>query len=171
MSCNRCGKCCEEFTLPYSPDEVWREVARHLGSWLKSEENLFFLQGAVPVRRLHAGPPGYKGLVPSLRPVEWWLYRCLHFRRDDDGKGVCTIYDHRTYVCLNYAAAYLGGDLYHPREQQFPLHQSCAFYRPVQSRLFYPQQVTQGYLEFVERKPPYREPEFLKEARKLMAVA
>jgi Fe-S-cluster containining protein len=82
IACNRCGLCCEDIPSPRAPDEV----AALLRSGRLDPDRREFLSGLIPVEPLASG----------------WRYRCRHFRRVEDGTGVCTIHDRRPEVCRRF---------------------------------------------------------------------
>ena len=83
ITCNRCGMCCEEIRLPYSPEELAGLAA---GTSVSAEQRRF----AAGLQ--HTGGSASQG----------WMYSCRHFQRDAAGLGVCDIYDERPPVCRNF---------------------------------------------------------------------
>ena len=117
IECNRCGECCERFYLS-TAGEGWL--------WWNYTGPLGFLElwcyrlahGAdtgVAAQEFHApqipNDPSpmlsalmwYGQLTPERDDaedgVERWRYSCGHFTRDDDGNGVCGIYETRPLTC------------------------------------------------------------------------
>jgi len=82
IECNRCGVCCEDIPAPFSPDELAALLA---GGTLEADRQRF-----------------YSGLEPVETLVKGWRYRCVHFARDPDGHGCCTIHEQRPQVCRGY---------------------------------------------------------------------
>ena len=82
IACNRCGACCEDIPYAHGPDEI----AAVLQSGTLDADRQQFLSGLIPIESLERG----------------WRYRCRHFRRDDDGLGVCTIHDRRPDICRKF---------------------------------------------------------------------
>jgi Fe-S-cluster containining protein len=82
IECNRCGACCYDIPAPFTPDELAALLA---GGTLAADRQRF-----------------YAGLEPVEPLVKGWRYRCVHFRREPDGLGTCTIHDQRPQICRGY---------------------------------------------------------------------
>lgn len=82
ISCNRCGRCCDDIPAPFAPDEL---AALAAGASLDADKRTF-LSGLTPVEPIAGG----------------WRYCCRHFRRDADGLGVCGIFETRPEVCRRF---------------------------------------------------------------------
>lgn len=101
IECNRCGQCCEGFTLSAADGRHW-----NLGGPLGMIEYREYWQarGETYDSATAYDPDPVKSMlwVGSLEP--WkddegrWRYRCPHFYRDE-GLGVCGIYEDRPRVC------------------------------------------------------------------------
>ena len=86
--CKRCGKCCQRFFLPFTPEHLWAAYDRWMessGGW--QPENVHLI---APMVRLvgRAGNGGY--------------YRCVHYDTTRTGKGKCGIHSHRPKMCKGY---------------------------------------------------------------------
>lgn len=112
---DRCtGHCCQMFTIPYSPDELWSTYRR----WLTGGEPIT-MNGNDPqpiAQDIHLIAPmvvhqGYLevALMPSINPGDDQLlgkdlgrahyYSCKHF---DAKQKICTIYEQRPAMCRAY---------------------------------------------------------------------
>lgn len=119
---DRCtGHCCEEFTLPFGPDELWASYSRWLRHLHQNDQDL--LKGSTlpdkPMSPLYTdihlvapmvtylgyGPVRYKMVDPG--PVgkirKFHRYTCKHF---DSKKRVCSIYEFRPQVCRTHGVNY-----------------------------------------------------------------
>lgn len=85
IGCNRCGQCCEGFTLP-SPVELASRNA------LNDPKMSLWLGELEPI----------DSPFDEHRGFGHRLYRCPRFKREADGRGVCTIYDRRPYTCEGF---------------------------------------------------------------------
>jgi Fe-S-cluster containining protein len=82
ITCNRCGVCCEDIKSRDSP----AQVAARAADPATDADRRRFLAGLELV-----GPVGTA-----------WRYRCRHFYRDPDGRGVCGIHETRPSVCRDF---------------------------------------------------------------------
>lgn len=82
ITCNRCGRCCDDIPSPHSPDEL---AALLQDPSLDSDRRVFLT-----------------GLVPAEPVAGGWQYRCRHFHRDADGLGMCDVYEARPAVCSGF---------------------------------------------------------------------
>jgi Fe-S-cluster containining protein len=82
ITCNRCGMCCEDIPLPYSPTELAALVAD---------------PATDPDSRAF-----YGGLQAAGPEPLGWRYTCRHFSRDAAGLGVCAIRETRPDICRNF---------------------------------------------------------------------
>lgn len=107
IECNRCGNCCEQFSLPFSPLEFI--TSGGLNSWTKNAE-LRRAQKEDSGRRDHETSAlswlaELEPLPDELQRFEaqgHTLYSCPRFARDADGRGVCTIHARRPQVCVGF---------------------------------------------------------------------
>ncbi len=86
--CKRCGKCCQNFFLPFTPEQLWASYENWLGS--KGGWQLEKVYLVAPMVRLvrRAGNGG--------------RYRCVHYEATRTGKGKCGIHKHRPPMCKEY---------------------------------------------------------------------
>lgn len=82
ISCNRCGRCCEDIPAPESPEDM----AAIAGDPAVDDDVRAFAAGLVPVRPVAGG----------------WSYRCRHFGPGLDGAATCQIYDRRPSICRRF---------------------------------------------------------------------
>ena len=80
ITCNLCGDCCERVYSLFPP-EAMRERAA----------------AASPDDRRF-----YEGLEPVGERDDGWEYRCRHFHRESEERGICTIHDDRPQICRGY---------------------------------------------------------------------
>lgn len=93
IACNRCGACCEGFTLNWNPaDQIERTRADERAfPGMSHEESVADLEKIVDM------------LLTTDRYIDQEpLWTCRHFSRDAEGLGVCGIYDHRPKMCSNF---------------------------------------------------------------------
>jgi Fe-S-cluster containining protein len=124
----RClGHCCEAFTLPMPPDEIWaayyRWLRMHTGRVSETRElrrSDHEPDGLVSARKglitdihliapmvvyLGYGPVPWKKVVPDDEELlggkrrKFHIYTCKHF---DKKKRECTIYEFRPMMCRDY---------------------------------------------------------------------
>ncbi len=103
IECNRCGACCERF--PVGADRTdERGFWRHHGplGWLELYAYYYARDREVD----HFAPMDsmlfFGQLTPSIREDGTYVYSCGHFDRDDEGLGVCTVYDERPAMCSEF---------------------------------------------------------------------
>ncbi len=117
LECNRCGDCCGS----RGAVTQWPS-GRVRWHWGAIEPDQFAgLNGGVPliIPLVEATPDYYEDdpapLAYSIRGDEWdgWLmssaFRCAQFSRDDDGLGVCGLYDEpRPPACGGFPYDHMG---------------------------------------------------------------
>lgn len=86
IECNRCGQCCENFTLNNSPLQLLEYFARKTAHGFEPQDPM-----------LWTGQ-----LEPKQQPDGSYRYSCGYFQRDPDGLGVCSIYDKRPDLCSRF---------------------------------------------------------------------
>ena len=117
IGCNRCGKCCEAFPLPYSPEEM----EEHYRTAYKGNRNSSNAATLIAIwsRDLEPIPipEQYKEQIKKTgyeNNNNHW-YRCKnHFKEvDDEGYLVstCKIHEYRPNTCVRYAPHFQGGYL------------------------------------------------------------
>ena len=111
---DRCtGHCCRDFTLPYSPDELWQsynaflamrngEVPVQVGDILyRSQPRIpqdIHLIAPMVTYLGHYDTPASQNTVPEVMRLEHH-YTCKHY---DAATHNCTIYDIRPAMCREY---------------------------------------------------------------------
>ncbi len=114
----RCtGHCCENFRLPFAPDELWAAYYRwqHGGNAESLRMNngqpmpnpqdiqliapmVVYLGPATALPMKHINPSDEELLGQDWDPPNHY-YRCKHF---DSKERLCTIYEHRPVMCREY---------------------------------------------------------------------
>ena len=91
IKCGRCGQCCERIVMdggisPLKLLEMYGEAEAE-----GIQHHAFF-----PLDFME-----FSGqLVPRWdEELDCWVYTCGHFSRDEDGTGVCGIYEQRPNMC------------------------------------------------------------------------
>jgi len=119
ITCNRCGQCCEAFSLPpvetltrylpwaLVPDHVierraWPQNGLHDAVHATIEDAKGYKRLAMWLMALE--PNDEPMLVPRHRgdPYPVATYRCPRFYREPDGMGVCGLGDDRPPICKAY---------------------------------------------------------------------
>ena len=97
IECNRCGVCCEDMILDFDPwkrydDALTRMTRYYDATHEETVADLAFIKDM---------------LIPLGKENN---YACRHFKRDEEGLGVCTAYEKRPFMC-----------------SKFPYHQPSSF--------------------------------------------
>lgn len=101
IACNRCGACCEGFTLDWDPAERLEDTRQNTLHYpdMTHEQTLVELETIVDMLLPAPDHPAW---------VEWQeregeaLWTCRHFSRDADGLGSCGIYERRPWMCSSF---------------------------------------------------------------------
>ena len=108
IECNRCGECCEGFSIASTGYSEQRDDGA-IGWWLHAGPLGYIEVWAYWQARGEKfepfGPDSdlwYAQLEPFWSEEHGWKYKCGHFERDADGLGVCTIYETRPPICSGY---------------------------------------------------------------------
>lgn len=115
IECNRCGACCEKFSLStpdWSEGRLWWNYRGPLG-WL--ELWAYREVRGQTIESAHGGPGGtnfaamlFFGQLTATWTEETeeehggWFYSCGHFRRDEERLGVCGIHETRPKMCSEF---------------------------------------------------------------------
>ena len=111
IECSRCGQCCENVLLSHEhatePDEEgrvgWWHYRGPLG-WLEYYAYWMAERGRVNGFGSAEGDDmlWFGQLEPFQDEEGRWRYRCGHFSRDQEGVGVCGIYEKRPRICEDF---------------------------------------------------------------------
>lgn len=137
IECNRCGDCCRNFTLPWSPK---RMESNMLAAQRGEDKYDYNDDGVVRSDGVNAMMAvWYNHLVSVSIPDEikakfafdndnkyglWW-YRCLHLS-GSKASYRCDIHDNRPYVCAKYKPHFQGGYL---GSRDTVLYKNCSYYK------------------------------------------
>jgi Fe-S-cluster containining protein len=105
IECNRCGECCEGFFLELSTGNSLKNMGGPIGM---IEYREYWRAHGMPAFEMTYDTDLTKSMFwfGSLEPWQddegRWRYRCPHFSRDNDGLGVCGIYEDRPRVCSDF---------------------------------------------------------------------
>ena len=120
MKCNRCGKCCSELHLPYSPTELRSAY----NDWINGKDDSW-------------KPNDIHLLYPMLRLVKktgdyGYTYRCVHVSFDKNEKATCGIYKIRPEMCKGFPYYHKPKSIQMNQKSPFitsRLPEECAFRR------------------------------------------
>jgi Fe-S-cluster containining protein len=87
--CKRCGKCCVDLYLPFSPSELKNSY----DAWANNKESI------VQHKEIYLIYPMLKYLH---KKGDQYYYRCKHLEYLKDGTAKCSIYDHRPKMCSEF---------------------------------------------------------------------
>lgn len=97
VTCNRCGDCCERVIITEGKRELLRR-ARNGQGFYDHDALMAWLRDLRYVRTRDGYP----------------VYRCMRFRREEDGTGTCTRYEERPAVCRDFPyGRAVGGPAWH----------------------------------------------------------
>jgi Fe-S-cluster containining protein len=82
ITCNRCGRCCEDIPAPESPEQMSALAADPA----VDPDTRRFAAHLEAVGPIHGG----------------WRYRCTQFERDADGLAGCGIFEDRPSICRSF---------------------------------------------------------------------
>jgi Fe-S-cluster containining protein len=135
IECNRCGQCCQMFTLPWS----WGRIKANQQATLRGESEYSYADDAGIMRRDHINPMmavWASELYPQEPPEEMsasrkeydlgrhW-YSCGHLKLEKEGGwAFCKIHDHRPSVCSGFLPHWMGGYIHDGDQIIYP---GCSF--------------------------------------------
>ena len=102
IECNRCGKCCMAFTLPYKQEDLQnRRVNPRTRRWFENIQQItnedVLLVGVMPDMIELAADTG----------MHW--YKCNHLSLASSGDYFCSIHSERPEACSGYKPYWMGG--------------------------------------------------------------
>ena len=130
LTCNRCGDCCERFSLPLTPLSFI--VDGGLDRWTRQAlEDRYTREAQEAARRLLLWLAELEPLPEAEQRFESLafrnnrqsIFRCARFVRESPSQGHCSIYEHRPDVCRNFPVNFPNGSGVDPEN----LYEHCAF--------------------------------------------
>ena len=100
IQCSQCGECCESFVL--SGDEELKDFPPGPIGWLQWYHSSPTSGQRSPALRDEDSMLFFGQLTPHQDEDGAWSYACGYFARDDDGLGICTVYDRRPEMCSDF---------------------------------------------------------------------
>jgi len=92
LKCNRCGKCCSEFWIPISPNDLEQRYVRWLSGENSRNDDMHLL---YPMLK-------FTGTSATIDGVIKYHYSCIHLKQIEDNLYKCSIYAHRPDICRNF---------------------------------------------------------------------
>lgn len=109
MKCNRCGKCCQHLTLHYSSRKLKEEYLK----W-------FNQKGGTYVQEIYLIYPMLKYICYDKK-IKSYIYKCMHFKKLLNRKGLCKIYNIKPKMCENFP-------FYHKKiGNNFSIYKTCGY--------------------------------------------
>lgn len=93
IKCKRCGQCCENMALEFTP----KELETCFDQWKKSEPQFHKLTD------IHLVYPMLR-FIRYDKKINRYRYRCVHLSIDKTGKACCDIHKHKPDVCKSYGS-------------------------------------------------------------------
>lgn len=122
IECNRCGECCEDFYLNMRHgvlhggalgflegygqyNAAWQKYHENGGKEIGSWDPGWYASASMPEEKVASSFVSmlfFGQLELRIDDAGMWKAKCGHFKRGDDGMGICTNYEDRPDMCSRF---------------------------------------------------------------------